>query len=156
MPKYKFECPHCEVHFSRNLKMDDHPSHPCPSCRIPAPRLWMGQGFGFGFTGVQSGSTANTGVSKIDNPTADQVVGSSADKRWEHISERERVKEQVRALSGQRALNRQDGGGGIDYTAGDAALLTQRKAAVKGLDAALLGGASSVNKEFEKAEQKAR
>ena len=156
MPKYKFECPHCEVHFSRTLKMDEHPSHPCPSCKIPAPRLWMGQSFGFDFTGSQTGSPANTGVSKQDNPTADQLVGRSADERWQHIGEREKVKEQVRATSGQRALNRRDGGGGIDYTSGNDTLLAERKAAGQALDTAIQGGAKSVNKEFEKAAQKAR
>lgn len=156
MPKYSFECSHCQVHFTRSLAMGEHPTHPCPSCKTPAPRLWMGQGFGFDFTGPQTGSTANTGVSKIDNPTADQAVGASAATRWAEYAARDKVKEEVRAQSGQKALVRQDGTNFIDYHSGNEKLIEARKKAGKTIDAAIDQGVKSVNKEFEKAEQKAR
>lgn len=156
MPKYSFECPHCQVHFTRSLAMGEHPNHPCPSCKAPAPRLWMGQGFGFDFTGTQTGATANTGVSKIDNPTADQAVGRSAEERWGFYNEREKVKQEVRERTGQRALNRKDGEGYTEYTSGNQAMIEARKKAGQTIDKAISEGVPSVNKEFDQAVQKAR
>jgi len=117
MPKYTFEC-ECGLRFDRVLKMDDHPTHPCPSCSEEAPRLFQGQGFGFAFAGAPKdiGTPANTGVHDIDYPSADKVVGRSAEGRWETYTKRAAIKEKVRKNSGVSQLARQDGEGYMDYT----------------------------------------
>ena len=107
MPKFTFECSPCNARFTRTLKMGEHPHHPCPSCKKPAPRLWAAQGFAFDF--AEGGKApGNSGVTKHDYPTADNAVGRSSDKRWAEYAEREKVKKQVRAGSGLRTLNRTD------------------------------------------------
>ena len=117
MPRYSFECLHCNVRFERTLKMSaDSTVFPCPECGDDAPRLFDGQGFGFGFAnnGARSGA-ANTGVHDQDYPTADKAVGRSSEGRWAHIHEREKVKSQARDQGGTRALIRHNGEGFIDY-----------------------------------------
>lgn len=127
MPKYTFDCT-CGVQFTRTLKLGDHFSHPCPACQEEAPRLFEGFSHSFSTVGV---TPTNSGVSKLDHPTADQAVGSNADVRWAEIAEREKVKQQVRQMGGSRALMRKNGKDYIQYTAGGQALVDQRKRTVK-------------------------
>lgn len=135
MPKYTFECSTCNTQFERTLKMGEHPTHPCPACQGPAPRVWMGQGFGFDFAASQKAPPANTGVTKHDYPTADQAVGSSADARWAEYNAREQVKGEVREVGGNRALIRKNGEGFVEYRAGSQNLIEARKKLVKEADA---------------------
>lgn len=134
MPKYTFACPTCNTEFERTLKMGEHPTHPCPACQGPAPRVWMGQGFGFDFAASQKAAPANTGVTKHDYPTADQAVGSSSDARWAEYNAREKVKGQVRDVGGNRALIRKNGEGYVEYEAGTQNLIEGRKKLVKEAD----------------------
>lgn len=117
MPKYSFECQACSVRFERALKIGGHTTHPCPTCKEPAPRVWQGQGFGFGFAESQGTQIGNSGVTKHDYPTADQAVGSSAEARWAEITEREKLKQKVREGGGSQALVREHGPGNtyIEY-----------------------------------------
>jgi putative FmdB family regulatory protein len=115
MPKYTFECAHCSVRFDRNLKMGEHPTHECPSCKGLAPRFFSGNGFGFGFSSHKSSSPANTGVHGQDYPTADMVVGRSAEERWNTYRARDEVKKKVRKGGGSPPLSRVDGDGYIEY-----------------------------------------
>jgi hypothetical protein len=96
--------------------MGDHPTHPCPDCKDEAPRLFDKAAFGFGFT---SGGTApaNSGVHDQDYPSADKIVGRSADARWETYRERDKVKKKVREVGGNQALERIDGDGYTEYAA---------------------------------------
>jgi len=96
MPKFTFSCIECQVRFERNLKMGEHSTHTCPSCKGQAPRLWDGQGFGFDFATTPGTAQANSGVTKHDYPTADVAVGMSAEARWQEIQDREQVKRKVR------------------------------------------------------------
>jgi putative FmdB family regulatory protein len=96
MPKYKFSCLECNVRFDRNLKMGEHPTHVCPSCKEIAPRVWDGQGFGFDFATTSGTAEANSGVTKHDYPTDDIAVGMQASARWQEIHAREELKRQVR------------------------------------------------------------
>jgi putative FmdB family regulatory protein len=127
MPKYDFECPECNLQFTRALKMGEHPEHVCPNCGSMAPRQWNGNGFGFDF--AEGKTPGNSGVSKQDNPTADQAVGRSAEKRWAEYDEREKVKEKVREVGGHRALHRAHGPGNthIEYTAAGEGVVKARK-----------------------------
>lgn len=131
MPKYAFECAACGTQFDRTLKMGDHPTHPCPSCSDEATRVWMGQGFGFGFAASPTAAPANTGVSKNDYPTSDQIVGSHSEARWERYNEREKVKSKVREVSGARPLVRRMGSDFIEYQAGGQGVVSGRKKLVK-------------------------
>jgi len=72
--------------------------------------------FGFGFA---AGGTApaNSGVHDQDYPSADKVVGRSAEARWATYRERDKVKKQVRQVGGSAALERLDGDGYTDYAA---------------------------------------
>lgn len=123
MPKYSFECD-CGLNFTRTLKMGDHPTHECPQCSEDAPRVFEGFGFNFAPGGSAPG---NSGVSKHDYPTDDQVVGSDADKRWALYRERERVKDEVRRVGGERALIRKNGQGYVEYQAGGKQTIDTRK-----------------------------
>jgi len=116
MPRYTFECPLCSTRFDRTLKMGDHPTHPCPSCKEEALRLFDKTAFGFGFA---AGGTApaNSGVHDQDYPSADKIVGRSADMRWATYRERDKVKNQVREIGGSPALERVEGEGYTEYTA---------------------------------------
>lgn len=133
MPKFTFECSACLIEFSKNLKMGLHETCPCPECDNPAPRLF--EGFGFGFAESSTASPGNTGVSKNDYPTADQAVGSSADKRWEVLQAREKVKSAVRSTSGERTLIRRNGTDYVEYEAGSKNLVDGRKALVRKVNA---------------------
>ena len=86
--------------------MGDHGSHECPSCKEQAPRVMDAFGFGFKET---PGKTGNSGVHKDDYPTADQAVGRSAELRWQHVNERNKVKDQVREMGQTHALMRRTG-----------------------------------------------
>ena len=112
MPKYAFECQVCNVRFERNLKMGVHTTHECPSCHDPAPLVL--KDFGFAFA-RGSGQPANSGVHEQDYPTADKAVGRSAEARWAHIREREKVKEEARKQGETHALIRHTGKDYIDY-----------------------------------------
>lgn len=126
MPKFTFDCL-CGVQFSRTLKMGEHSVHLCPSCGDDAPRIF--EGFSHSFApGV---NPSNSGVTKLDYPTADQAVGSNADVRWAEIAEREKVKQKVREMGGSRPLVRQNGKNYVQYTAGGQAVVDQRKQIVK-------------------------
>lgn len=116
MPKYTFECQLCGTRFERTLKMGDHPTHECPSCADEAPRLFDGSSFGFGFAPGDS-APANSGVHDQDYPTADKIVGRSAEERWSTYRNRDRVKREVRTVGGSPALTRVDGDGYTDYLA---------------------------------------
>ena len=123
MPKFTFECK-CGLNFSRTLKMGDHKTFECPSCHEEAPRVW--ESFGFSFAPGGS-APANSGVSKHDYPSADQIVGSDADKRWQIYQEREKVKGTVRKVGGNRALVRKNGKDFIEYSAGSQRTIETRK-----------------------------
>lgn len=116
MPKFTFQCTSCDLQFERTLKAGTHETHECPNCASPAPRYWPGQGFASQF---QAGATpGNSGVAKHDYPTADQAVGSDADKRWEEYHARDQVKNKVREVGGTRKLIRKNvQGEGVDYQA---------------------------------------
>lgn len=109
MPKYQFSCQECNVRFDRNLKMGEHATHPCPSCKELAPRVWDGQGFGFDFAATSGTAQANSGVTKHDYPTADIGVGMSAEARWKEIQAREEVKRKVRQGGKSSGLIRKHG-----------------------------------------------
>jgi putative FmdB family regulatory protein len=114
MPKYVFECPTCEIRFERNLKVGNHPTHKCPECKELAPLIIPK--FGFSFEKGKN-ATANSGVHDHDYPTADKVVGRSADKRWGYIHARDKVKEEVRKISGTAPLLRRAGKDYVEYSA---------------------------------------
>lgn len=114
MPKYAFHCQLCETRFERTLKMGEHPTHECPGCKEEAPRLFTGFGFGFA---AGNGATANSGVHDHDYPSADKVVGRSAEERWSMYREREKVKKKVRDQGGSSALLRVDGPDYVEYDA---------------------------------------
>jgi putative FmdB family regulatory protein len=116
MPKYEFECQCCHARFDRVLKIGNHPTHECPSCGDEAPRLFDGSGFGFGFAAGGS-APANSGVHEQDYPTADKVIGRSAEERWGTYKNRDKVKNEVRRVGGDQALSRVDGEGYVDYMA---------------------------------------
>lgn len=116
MPRYTFECQLCSTRFDRTLKMGDHPTHPCPACKDEAPRLFDKSAFGFGFS-TGGGAPANSGVHDQDYPSADKIVGRSADARWATYRERDKVKKQVREVGASPALERIDGDGYTEYTA---------------------------------------
>ena len=116
MPKYVFECQGCSTRFERTLKMDAHPTHPCPSCKDEAPRLFTGNGFSHAFA-AGNGAPGNSGVHDYDNPTADRIVGRSAEERWAEYRERDKVKKKVREVGGTGALVRADGDGFVEYDA---------------------------------------
>jgi putative FmdB family regulatory protein len=143
MPKYVFECPSCDLRFTRALKMGEHPEHTCPNCGGKAPRQWNGQGFGFDF--AEGDTPGNSGVSKQDYPTADQAVGRSADQRWEEYAEREKVKEKVREVTGHRAIRRAHGPGNthIEYQQGGQGIVEGRKQLAQEVNQRLLAEAET-------------
>lgn len=114
MPKYEFQCQVCSTRFDRTLKMGDHPTHSCPSCKEDAPRLFTGFGFSFAAGGS---APANSGVHDHDFPTADKIVGRSAEERWATYRERDKVKQKVRQQGDSAALIRVDGDGFSEYEA---------------------------------------
>ena len=136
MPKYVFECQECNVRFERVLKMAAHTSHECPSCTDPAPRVLDGQNFGFGFA-PSKGAPANSGVHDQDYPTADKVVGRSANQRWGEYKAREVVKNQARKEGGTHALIRKTTKEYIDYEPMTPNGLGARKKLTKAAEAAV-------------------
>lgn len=116
MPRYTFECQSCSTRFDRTLKMGEHPTHECPSCKDVAPRLFDQVAFGFGFAAGGSAS-ANSGVHDHDYPSADKIVGRSADTRWATYRERDEIKKKVREVGESPALERIDGEGYTEYAA---------------------------------------
>lgn len=137
MPKYVFQCGKdgCNVRFERTLHLDNHKIHSCPGCGEDAPRYLEGEGFGFSFSGSSTGSTANTGIHKEDYPTADHVVGKSADARWGEYGERSKVKEAARMQGGAYPLIRHTTTGHIDYEPmSDGGRVARRNLAKKAVD----------------------
>lgn len=96
MPQYTFLCGPCSFQFKRKLAMGIHPTFQCPLCKKGALRKWEGQGFGFGFQETTATAKGNSGVSKHDYPTADNIVGRSADAQWSIIHERNAAKDKIR------------------------------------------------------------
>lgn len=115
MPKYVFICASCVVEFERTLKMGTHPTHECPSCSEPAERVWEGTELAFGFADSANATPTNTGVHKEDYPTADHVVGKSANQRWEQVHERDKIKAEARKLGKTHKLIRHTHDNYIDY-----------------------------------------
>lgn len=131
MPQYTFECQTCEVRFERTLKMDNHLSHECPSCKEPAPRVL--DNFAFQFGKAEGAAPGNTGVHDQDYPTADKAVGRSAEARWAHINDRDKVKAEARKQGGTHALIRHTGDKFIDYEPMNAAGIDARRELAKGM-----------------------
>lgn len=96
MPQYTFHCGACNLQFKRRLSMGVHATCVCPSCKKGAPREWEGQGFGFGFQETAGTAKGNSGVTKHDYPTADNIVGRSAETQWNLIHERNAAKDKIR------------------------------------------------------------
>ena len=117
MHRYVFECQveGCALRFERSLRMADHPTHACPECGEPAPRVLDQEGFAFAFAPSESASPANTGVHKDDYPTADRIVGKDADMRWAQYDEQAKVKNAAREKGQTHALIRHQGSDFIDY-----------------------------------------
>lgn len=86
--------------------MGVHPTCLCPSCKKAAPRQWEGQGFGFGFEETAGTTVGNSGVTKHDYPTADNIVGRSAEAQWGLIHARNEAKDKIRSQG--VALSRRD------------------------------------------------
>jgi putative FmdB family regulatory protein len=114
MPKYTFECQNCNLRFDRTLKMGEHPTSKCPSCKEEAPRLFTS--FGFGFKKSETSAPANTGVHDLDYPSADKIVGRSAESRWDTYRARDEAKKTVRKEGKSQALVRVDGEGFTEYS----------------------------------------
>lgn len=133
MPKYTFHCQqdNCNIRFARTLKMGAWPTHPCPTCKEEAPRLY--EGFGFAFEAGKGVDQANTGVHDQDYPSADKIVGRSAESRWKDFRERQAIKNEVRRKGGN-ALLRRDGPGYVEY---DAMTDQAKKAREKTVDYAI-------------------
>ncbi len=133
MPKYTFHCQQdrCNLRFSRTLKMGVWPTHKCPTCKEEAPRLY--EDFGFAFQAGAGAPNANTGVHDQDYPSADKIIGRSAESRWTEFKARQKVKDQVRAAGGG-ALLRRDGPGYVEY---DAMTDNAKKAREKTVDYAV-------------------
>jgi len=106
MPQYTFYCSTCNLQFKKRLGMGDHPQHKCPSCKKLAGREI--KGFGFDFAVTEGTAKANSGVTKHDYPTADNIVGRSAEDRWKVLDARNRAKKSLREQSGAVALSRRD------------------------------------------------
>lgn len=106
MPQYTFYCKPCNLQFTKRLRMDSNQEYKCPSCKKMAPRKV--QGFGFDFAPTEGTARANSGVSKHDYPTADNIVGRSAEERWQALDARNRAKKQLRDQTGAVALSRRD------------------------------------------------
>jgi putative FmdB family regulatory protein len=115
MPQYVFECPPCNVRFTRTLKMNNYLGFECPSCKEQAPRVLDGEGFAFQFQKAEGAPIANSGVHDHDYPTADKVVGRSAEERWAVMRARDEVKAQAREQGGTHALIRHTEKEGIGY-----------------------------------------
>lgn len=116
MPKYQFSCQMCgNLKFERTLKLGEHPTHECPSCKEEAPRILSGSGFGFSFA-PGGKDPANSGVHDHDYPSADKIVGRSAQNRWSTYVERDKVKKKVRQ-AGAPQLIRTDATNYTEYTA---------------------------------------
>lgn len=106
MPQYTFYCETCNLQFKKKLPMGEHSQYKCPTCKAPADRSL--QGFGFDFSPTSGTAQANSGVSKHDYPTADNIVGRSADDRWKVVFERNKAKKKLRETTGAVALSRRD------------------------------------------------
>ncbi len=104
MPQYSFYCSSCNLQFKRRMAVSADPAHKCPSCAKQATHQL--EGFGFGFSASPGTAKANSGVSKDDYPTADNIVGRSAEARWNILHERNRAKGQIRDQG--LALSRRD------------------------------------------------
>lgn len=104
MPKYSFSC-ECGMEFTRVLRIGENLTHTCPSCSQTASRVF--DGFGFGF--AEGKTPGNSGVAKLDVPTADNIVGRDAEKRHEYLAARDEVKAKVREGGGTHSVTRVNG-----------------------------------------------
>jgi len=77
--------------------MGVHPTCLCPGCKNAAHRQWEGQGFGFGFEQTAGTAVGNSGVTKHDYPTADNLIGRSAEAQWGVIHARNAAKDKIRS-----------------------------------------------------------
>lgn len=68
----------------------------------------MLEGFAHEFVATTATALANSGVTKHDYPTADNVVGRSAEAKWEQIHRRNDGKQKFRRDTGAVALIRRD------------------------------------------------
>lgn len=96
MPQYMFFCTPCNLVFKRRLSMGEHSEHACPACKKSAPRKWDGQPLSHSFSATPGTAVSNSGVSQHDYPTADNIVGRSAEARWAKQWERNSIKNKVR------------------------------------------------------------
>lgn len=121
--KYVFHCS-CGLIFSRSMPVGNYKSLKCPSCSNPAPRK-LDEAFAFSFKEEGAG---NTGVHKEDYPTADHAVGRDADRKWALLHERQKLKQQARAMGQTQALMRTTTDRYIDYTPmSDAGIKARRR-----------------------------
>lgn len=129
MPQYTFFCKLCALQFKRRLSMGDHEAHACPECSNDAERKWDGQPLSHNFAPGAGTARANSGVSQHDYPTADNIVGRSAEMRWAEQHHRNSAKAKVRGQG--VALARKDiseGGQMVsEYTAMDKSRFDARK-----------------------------
>ena len=129
MPQYTFLCSTCSLQFKRRLDMGDHTEFVCPDCKIPAPRQWDGQTLTHKFAPSSGTAKANSGVAQHDYPTADNIVGRSAEMRWSEQHRRNAAKAKIRdqgvALARKDSI---DGGTGVsEYQVLDEAKFAARK-----------------------------
>jgi putative FmdB family regulatory protein len=129
VPNYTFECPTCDLRFTRTLKMDNYTTFACPNCSEMAARVL--EGFAFQFE--QAGEPGNSGVHDHDYPTADKAVGRSANERWALLRDRDKVKNEARRVGGTHALIRHTGPDYIDYEPMNPAGIDARRELAKGL-----------------------
>jgi hypothetical protein len=110
--------------------MGMHTTHECPSCKDVAPRVL--EGFAFQFEQKQGTTPGNSGVHDHDYPTADKIVGRSADERWAQHHERDKVKAKAREQGGTHALIRHTHDDYIDYEPMNPAGIDARREMTKG------------------------
>lgn len=113
MPQYTFFCEACSLQFKRRMKMGSYQEASCPECRASAPRQWEGQALTHNFAPVPGTAKANSGVAQHDYPTADNLVGRSAEMRWSDQIRRNKAKSQIRDQG--VALARRDEGSVSEY-----------------------------------------
>jgi hypothetical protein len=131
MPIYEYRCATCEADFEELLMSRDEikqysESHPCPQCKLLAPRL-HGSVFGFSFKGDVRGTSGvhgNSGVHDLDYPTLDKAVARSSEKKWGMIKERQKsINEARKSLNTNAIASNSDG----SYSAVDKSVLKTRE-----------------------------
>jgi putative FmdB family regulatory protein len=115
VPRYKFECEQCNLQYTKVMKIGNPRTSPCPVCKTVSKRV--PEGFGVQFQRNPNAPPGNTGVSRHDYPSADMAIGPDAERRWEYLERRGKIKEQVRQQGGTHKLIRTDGQGYVEYGA---------------------------------------